>query len=67
MSCGVGRRLGSDLALQWLWRRPAAVVLIQRTAWETPYAKSVALKSKKKKKRKKAHVVILQLLQMLMY
>ena len=24
VSCGVGRRFGSDLALLWLWRRLAA-------------------------------------------
>ena len=24
MSCGIGRRCGSDLALLWLWYRPAA-------------------------------------------
>ena len=26
MSCGVGHRLGLDLALLWLWHRPAATV-----------------------------------------
>ena len=25
-------------ALLWLWRRPAAVALIQPLAWESPYA-----------------------------
>ena len=34
MSCGVGHRLGSDPALLWLRRRPAAVALIQALAWE---------------------------------
>ena len=29
MSCGVGRRHGSDPTLLWLWHRPAAVALIQ--------------------------------------
>ena len=29
MSCGVGRRLGSDPALLWLWCRPAATALIR--------------------------------------
>ena len=28
VSCGVGHRGGLDLALLWLWRRPAAVALI---------------------------------------
>ena len=37
MSCGVGRRRGSDLTLLWLWRRPAAIVPIQPLAWEPPY------------------------------
>ena len=34
MSCGVGHRLGSDLVLLWLWRRPAAVALIRPLSWE---------------------------------
>ena len=38
LSCGVGRRRGSDLALLWLWCRPAAVALIKSLAWEFPYA-----------------------------
>ena len=29
MSCGVGRRRGSDLALLWLWHRSAALALIR--------------------------------------
>ena len=44
MSCGVGRRRGSDPALLWLWRRPEATALIQPLAWEPPYALGVALK-----------------------
>ena len=37
----------------WLgsWRRPAAAVPIQLLAWEPPYVKDAALKSKKKKER----------------
>ena len=50
MSCGVGCKRDSDLAWLWLWRRPAAVVLIRPLAWEPPYATGAALKSKKKKK-----------------
>ena len=50
MSCGVGRRHGSDLALLWLWCRPVATALIRPLAWEPPYATIAALKSKKKKK-----------------
>ena len=37
-----------------LWRRPAAVALIQPLAGELPYATSAALKSQKKKKKKAA-------------
>ena len=56
MSCGVGRRRGSDPALLWLWRRPVAAAPITPLAWESPYAAEVALekaKSQKKKKKKK--------------
>ena len=49
LSCGVGRRLGLDLVLLWLWYRPAAVALIPSLAWELPYAAGVALKTKEKK------------------
>ena len=48
MSCVVGHRCGSDLALQWLWCRPAATAPIRSLAWEPPYASSAALKTKKK-------------------
>ena len=44
MSGGVGHRRGSDLALLWLWRRPAAVAAIRPLAWEPPYAVGVTLK-----------------------
>ena len=53
MSCGVGHRCGSDLALLWLWCRPAAVAQIRPLAWELPYASGVALKSKNKNKQTK--------------
>ena len=53
MSCGVGRRHGSDLALLWLWRRPAAIAPIQPLAWEPPYAEGAALERQKTKKKKK--------------
>ena len=53
MSCGVGRRHSSDLALLWLWYRPAAVAPIQPLAWELPYATGVAPKSKKQKNKTK--------------
>ena len=35
--------------LPWLWRRPAALPLIQPLAWELTHAAGVALKKKKKK------------------
>ena len=47
MSCGVGQRHSSDLALLWLWCRPAAVGPIRPLAWESPYAAGAALKKKK--------------------
>ena len=57
MSCGVGRRCGSDPELLWLWRRLAAIALIQPLAWEPPYAvaaaQEMAKKDQKKKKRKR--------------
>ena len=50
-SCGVHHRRSSDLALVWLWCRPAAVAPIQPLAWELPYPAPAALKKEKKKKR----------------
>ena len=46
MSCGIGRRHGSDLAWLWLWCRGAAAAPIGPLAWELPYALGVALKKK---------------------
>ena len=43
VSCGVGCRRSSDLALLWLWLRPAAIVPIRPLAWELPYAEEAAL------------------------
>ena len=53
MSCGMGCRHGSDLALLWLWHRLAAVAPIRPLAWEPSYAVGAALKRQKKKKKKK--------------
>ena len=50
MSCGVGCQHSSDLALLWLWCRPAATVLFQLLAWEPPYAAGMALKRKERKR-----------------
>ena len=38
-----------DLALLWLWCRPAAAAPIPPLAWELPYAMGTALKRKDKK------------------
>ena len=52
MSCGVGRRHGSDLALLYLWCSLAAVALIRSLAWELPYTAGAALKQTKNKTKK---------------
>ena len=54
VSCGVGRRCGSDPELLWLWHRPAATALIQPLAWETPYALGVGLNRQKPKKKRQS-------------
>ena len=41
MSCGVGHRHSPDLALLWLWYRPAATALIQPLAWEPSKKKKI--------------------------
>ena len=52
MSCGVDGRHGSNPALLWLWRRPAATALIGPLAWEPPYAAGAALEKTKRQKKK---------------
>ena len=47
MSCGVGRRCGSDPVLLWLWHRWVAVAPIRSLAWEPTYAAGAALKRPK--------------------
>ena len=47
----MGHRCGSDLALLWLWHRPAATNLIRPLAWEPPYAADEALEKVEKTKR----------------
>ena len=42
-----------DLALLWLWCRPAAAAPIQPLAWELPYATGAVLKQNKTKKQTK--------------
>ena len=48
MSCGIGHRHGSDLALLWLWHRPTATAPIRPLAWEASYAAGAALERPKK-------------------
>ena len=48
MSCGVGRRCGSDPELQWLWYRLAATAPIRLLAWEPPYTMDAALEKAKR-------------------
>ena len=52
MSCGIGRRQGSDVALLWLWCRPVATAPIEPLTWEPPYAVGAALKRQKQKNKK---------------
>ena len=56
MSCGVGRRHGSDPMLLWLWRRPAATAPIRPLAWEHPYAMGLALEKVKRQEVKQNKV-----------
>ena len=49
MSCGVGHRHRSDLALLWMWCRPQAEAPTRPVIWELPYAAGMALKGKKRK------------------
>ena len=37
-----------DLALLWLWRRPAAAAPTRSLAWEPPYTAHAALKRQKR-------------------
>ena len=49
MSYGVGHRRNLDLALLWLWYRPAGTAPIQPLAWQLPCAVGAVLKKEKKK------------------
>ena len=53
MSCGVGHRRRSNLALPWLWRTPVATAPIRPLAWEPPYAVGMAQEMPKRQKKKK--------------
>ena len=50
LSCSIGCRCSSDLALLWLWYRPAATAPIRHLAWEFPYTMGADLERQKKKK-----------------
>ena len=52
MSCGVGRRCGSDPELLWLWSRLAATAPIRPLAWEPGYAVGAAQEKAKRQKKK---------------
>ena len=60
MSCGVGRRHGSDPVLLWLWRRQVAIVPILPLAWEPPYAVGATLEKAKRPKKKKNNKIKLK-------
>ena len=53
MSCGIGRRLGLDPTLLWLWSRLVATVPIRSLAWEPPYAEGVAQEMAKRQTKTK--------------
>ena len=53
VSCGVGRRCGSDPVLLWLWRRLVVTAPIRPLAWEPPYAAGAAQENGKKTKEKR--------------
>ena len=53
MSCGVGRRRGSDPGLLWLWRRPVVTAPTGPLAWEPPYAEEAAQENAKRQNKQK--------------
>ena len=52
MSCGVGRRHGSDPVLLWLWHRLAATAPIRPLTGEPSYVVGAAQEMAKKDQRK---------------
>ena len=50
MSCGVGRRSGSDPALLWLWCKPVDTAPIRPLAWEPPVCRRSGPRNGKKTK-----------------
>ena len=53
VSCGAGRRRGSDPVFLCLWHRLAATALTGPLAWEPPCAADEALEKTKKTKKEK--------------
>ena len=51
MSCGIGRRRGSDPVLLWLWHGPAATAPIRPLDLEPRYAMGAALEKAKRQKK----------------
>ena len=51
MSCGIGRRCGSDMA--WLWQRPVATASIHPLAWDLPNREE----GRKEGEHRKAHMI----------
>ena len=51
MSCGVGRRCGSDPVWLWLWRRPVATAPVGPLPWEAPYAAEAAQEMAKRQRK----------------
>ena len=47
----------SDLALLWLWCRPAVIAPIRPLVWEPPYATGAALKKKSRSKNLAYHLI----------
>ena len=57
MICGVGHRRGLNLALLWLWCRPAAAAPMQLLAWEHPYCWGYGPKKTKIQKQENLFVI----------
>ena len=60
MSCGVGHRQGSDLALLWLWLWLVVTAPIGPLAWEPPGALGATLE--KTKRQKKSYLSLLNII-----
>ena len=61
MSCDLGHRRGSDLALLWLCHTLVATAPIRPLAWEPPHATGATLKRQKKKSKSKSLDILFHL------